>query len=146
MPSSTEKGNYFIIKDKKIYFNTIIDLPYNAALKKRSKELRYAYNLSEVLFWKQVHIGIFYGIDFDRQRIIGNYIVDFYVKKLGLVVEIDGKSHDDKVEYDAKRQNYLESLGLKVYRIKVADVLNNMSKVMCGLEEFIVEHYSEEYD
>ncbi|MBP1163359.1 very-short-patch-repair endonuclease [Chryseobacterium sp. PvR013] len=38
----------------------------------------------------------FHTIDFDRQRIIGNYIVDFYVKTLGLIIEIDGSSHDEK--------------------------------------------------
>ena len=41
----------------------------------------------------------FYAIDFDRQRIIGNYIVDFYVKALGLIIEIDGSSHNDKEDF-----------------------------------------------
>ncbi|PKP18965.1 MAG: hypothetical protein CVU07_00885, partial [Bacteroidetes bacterium HGW-Bacteroidetes-23] len=131
------------IKSKPIYFNTKTDLPYNPKLKPLIKELRYANNLSEVLFWKQVHKGHFYKIDFDRQRIIGNYIVDFYVKKLGLVIEIDGSSHDNKEEYDAERQAYLESLGLKVCRIKVGDVLNRMSLAMNQVEDFIIEHYSD---
>jgi very-short-patch-repair endonuclease len=134
------------IKNKPIYFNTITDLPYNPKLKPLIKELRYANNLSEVLFWKQVHKGHFYSIDFDRQRIIGNYIVDFYVKKLGLVIEIDGSSHDNKEEYDADRQAYLESLGLKVCRIKAGDVLNRMTLVMNQVEEFIIEHYGEIVD
>ncbi|WP_317228619.1 MULTISPECIES: DUF559 domain-containing protein [Chryseobacterium] len=43
-------------------------------------------------------------MDFDRQRIIGNYIVDFYVKTLGLIIEIDGSSHDGKEIYDSIRQ------------------------------------------
>ena len=131
-----------VVKNTPIYFNTIIDLPYNPALKERAKELRYAENLSEVLFWMQVHKGKFYNIDFDRQRIIGNYIVDFYVKKLGLVIEIDGSSHDDKVAYDKKRDDYLKSLGLKIFRIPVNDVLQNMVKAITDLEEFIIENYS----
>ncbi|MDQ0782232.1 endonuclease domain-containing protein [Chryseobacterium sp. W4I1] len=81
------------------------------------KEKRKADILGEVLFWKKVRAGTFHRIDFDRQRIIGNYIVDFYVKTLGLVVEIDGTSHDDKAVYDGIRQQYLESLGLVVFRI-----------------------------
>lgn len=68
-----------------------------------AREKRKAGILPEVLFWQQVHKKKFYAIDFDRQRIIGDYIVDFYVKALGLVVEIDGSSHDHKQEYDAKR-------------------------------------------
>jgi len=99
--------------------------------------------LSEVLFWQQVHKGVFHKIDFDRQRIIGNFIVDFYVKKLGLVVEIDGSSHDEKQEYDAKRQKYLEELGLRVYRITDFDVKNNLDIVMLELENYIVREYSE---
>ena len=132
-----------VVKKTPIYFNTIIDLPYNPALKDRAKELRYAENLSEVLFWMQVHKGKFYNIDFDRQRIIGNYIVDFYVKKLGLVIEIDGSSHDDdKDSYDKKREDYLKSLGLKIFRIPVNDILQNMVKAIVDLEEFIIENYS----
>lgn len=132
-----------VVKNTPIYFNTIIDLPYNPALKQRAKELRYAENLSEVLFWVQVHKGNFYNIDFDRQRIIGNYIVDFYVKKLGLVIEIDSSSHDDnKVLYDKKREDYLKSLGLKIFRIPVNDILQNMSKAIADLEEFIKNNYN----
>ncbi|MCY7291467.1 MAG: DUF559 domain-containing protein [Ferruginibacter sp.] len=60
--------------------------------------------LSEVLFWQQVHKGVFHKIDFNRQRIIGNYIVDLYVRSLGLIIEIDGSRHDHKAIYDAERQ------------------------------------------
>ena len=139
--SIKEQQPDIFIKKQPIYFNTITNLPYNAELKPRAKELRYANNLSEVLFWTQVHKGHFYKLDFDRQRIIGNYIVDFYVKKLGLVIEIDGKSHDDKETYDAQRQAYLESLGLLVCRISVNDVLNNMTKALNDVEQFIVSNY-----
>ena len=96
---------------------------------------------SEVLFWQQVHKGIFHKVDFDRQRVIGNYIVDFYVKTLGLIIEIDGSSHDNKVEYDAERQAYLESFGLKMYRISDWDVKRHTVTVMMGLEDFIIKEY-----
>ncbi|WP_228376961.1 endonuclease domain-containing protein [Chryseobacterium vrystaatense] len=80
-------------------------------------------------------------MDFDRQRIIGNYIVDFYVKILGLVIEIDGSSHDEKEVYDGIRQEYLESLGLLVFRITDFDIRNNIAFVMKDLEYFIILHY-----
>lgn len=80
-------------------------------------------------------------IDFDRQRIIGNYIVDFYVKTLGLIIEIDGSSHDGKEIYDGIRQEYLESLGLLVFRISDFDVRNNLTLVMKELECFIIAYY-----
>ena len=118
------------------------NLPFNSKLKERAKALRYAENLPEVLFWMQVTKGRFHQIDFDRQCIIGNYIVDFYVKQLGLVIEIDGASHDFDGDYDERREKYLISLGLKVYRITVVDVLKNMEFVMTGLENYIIENYS----
>ncbi len=139
-------SEYFTIKNTKIYHNTITELPYNPKLKERAKALRYAENLSEVLFWMQVHKNHFYKIDFDRQRIIGNYIVDFYVKKLGLVIEIDGASHDGKEKKDAEREDYLKSLGLIIFRIPVVDVLQNMGKAMNDLESFIIENYSKPFN
>lgn len=129
------------IKNNPIFFNPILELPYNPKLKERAKELRYAENLSEVLFWMQVHKSNFHSLDFDRQRIIGNFIVDFYVKKLGLVIEIDGPSHDNKEKYDAERDVYLKSLGLQVYHIPVTDVLQNMKTAMSNLELFIIEEF-----
>jgi very-short-patch-repair endonuclease len=121
-----------------IYRNFIENLPFNIKLKARSRALRKAGVLSEVIFWLQVHRGIFWKIDFDRQRIIGNYIVDFYVKTLGLVIEIDGSSHDNKEEYDQKREDYFVSLGLKVYRISDLRVKHDLNNVMLELESYIV--------
>jgi very-short-patch-repair endonuclease len=121
-----------------IYRNFVENLPYNIKLKARSRALRKAGVLSEVIFWLQVHKGIFWKIDFDRQRIIGNYIVHFYVKTLGLVIEIDGSSHDNKEEYDQKREGYLVSLGLRVYRISDLRVKHDLNNVMLELESYIV--------
>lgn len=125
-----------------IYRNFVENLPYNPSLKQLAREKRKLGILSEVLFWKQVRNFTFHNIDFDRQRIIGNYIVDFYVKALGLVVEIDGSSHDSKQEYDLERTQFLENLGLKVFRITDWDVKQNLSIAMKELEDFIVNNFS----
>ena len=121
--------------------NFVENLPYNPELKKLLSGKRKAGILSEVLFWKQVRARSFHKIDFDRQRIIGNYIVDFYVKTLGLVVEIDGNSHDFKEEYDEIRQKFLENLGFKVFRITDFDVKHHFSFVMKDLEDYIVHNF-----
>ena len=139
-------ANYKIIttiNNTPIIRNFVENLPYNPALNRLTKGKRKEGILSEVLFWQQVHKKSFYKIDFDRQRIIGNYIVDFYVKTLGLVVEIDGSSHDDNVVYDTKRQTYLENIGLKVYRVQDIDVKINLTFVMNALAEYIIEEYGE---
>ncbi len=130
------------INEVSIYRNFIENLPYNIKLKERSRALRKAGTLSEVIFWQQVHKRKFYAIDFDRQRIIGNYIVDFYVKTLGLIVEIDGSSHNDKEEYDEIRDGFLKSLELKIFRVSDYRILNDLGNVMEELEEFIVKEFS----
>ena len=129
------------INAQPIYRNFIENLPYNIKLKSRARALRKAGVLSEVIFWLQVHKGMFWKIDFDRQRIIGNYIVDFYVKTLGLIIEIDGTSHNDKEDYDKKREDYFISLGLKVYRISDLRVKHDLNNVMTELEKYIVVEF-----
>ncbi|WP_333808047.1 endonuclease domain-containing protein [Flavobacterium sp.] len=121
--------------------NFVLNLPYNASLKSRAKALSKAGNFSEVVFWKEVRNKSFWNIDFDRQRIIGNYIVDFYVKALGLVVEIDGEIHNFQEEYDEKRETYFKNLGLKVFRISTTKMLFDTENVMKDLEQFIITEY-----
>ena len=113
-----------------------MNLPYNPALKERAKSLRKAGNLSEVLFWNQVKNKQFKGLDFDRQKIIGNYIVDFFCTNGNVVIEIDGSSHDDKVEYDSQRDAFLESLGLTVIHIPDIDIKRNLN----GVIEMLYDH------
>jgi len=134
--------DFFMVHNTKIYKRYAPDLPYNPDLKPRASELRKAGNLSEVLFWQQVHKKKFWNLDFDRQRIIGNYIVDFFVKSLSLVIEIDSASHNDKEEYDADRQKFLESFGLKVYRIDDRNVKKNLDAVMKDLEAYVLREFS----
>jgi very-short-patch-repair endonuclease/restriction endonuclease S subunit len=110
-------------------------LPYNPALRQRARELRKAGNLAEVLFWKQVRNKSFKGLDFDRQKIIGNYIVDFYCPNCQVVVEIDGASHNDKQEYDAKRDEFLQSIGLTVFHFTDYEVKENIDAVMSFLDK-----------
>lgn len=131
-----------VVKNNVLNPTPITELPYNPNLKSRAKDLRKARNLPEVLFWMQVTKSRFHAIDFDRQRVIGNYIVDFYIKQFGLVIEIDGLSHDNKKEYDDIREEYLISLGLKVYRIKVIEIMRHMGKVLTKLEDYLIENYS----
>lgn len=130
------------INNSNIYRNFVQNLPYNPALLNRAKKLRKAGILSEVVFWRQVRNKSFFEIDFDRQRIIGNYIVDFYVKSLGLIIEIDGSSHNDKDIYDEIRATYLSSLGLKIHRISERRVMHDLENVMKELEKYIICEFS----
>ena len=86
-------------------------------LKERAKKLRQNMTFSEVILWNKLKNGQMMGYDFDRQRPIGNYIVDFYCKDLQLALEIDGKSHEDEsmILKDKKRHKELEMLRCKFF-------------------------------
>ena len=130
-----------IIHDVEISFTFETILPYNPRLSILAKEKRKIGILSEVIFWQHVSNKKFHSLGFDRQRVIGNYIVDFYIRKLGLVIEIDGCSHDDKIDYDRRRINYLESLSLKIFIVDDIDVKLRMDLVLEDLEAFILKHF-----
>ncbi len=110
-----------------------LNLPYNSTLKEKAKELRKAGNLSEVLLWNRLKHKQFKGLDFDRQKIIGNYIVDFYCGNLGVVIEIDGYSHDNKENYDKKRDKFLQELGLIIIHILDSDIKRDIESVVSWL-------------
>lgn len=57
------------------------------------------------------------------------------------MIEIDGSSHDSKIEYDKERENYLKSLGLKIFRIPDIEVKKNLDGVMYGLKGFIKDNW-----
>ena len=63
-------------------------------------------------------------VSFNRQKVIGKYIVDFYCAKSKLVIEIDGSQHyeDEGLEIDKQRDKYLQSLGLTVIRYTNLDI------------------------
>ena len=77
------------------------------------------------------------GYDFHRQKPVGNYIVDFFCNELMLVIEIDGMSHDEKIDEDVERQKRIESFGISFLRFNNLDVKKNMEGVVAAIEEWI---------
>jgi len=84
---------------------------------------------------KQLH-----GFDFDRQKPIDNFIVDFFCNELMLAIEIDGDSHDYKMDYDRSRQKRLESLGVRFLRFQDLDIKTNMEGILVEIENWILQH------
>ena len=116
-------------------------LPYNKNLTALARENRKNPTKAENKIWQEVlRMRQFAEYKFLRQKPIGGYIVDFYCSELRLVIEIDGDSHTEAVEYDAVRTAVLESLGLKVVRFTNDEVLRNIEGVYdeltrkCGQE------------
>ena len=79
------------------------------------------------------------GYKFNRQKPLDRYIVDFYCKKLDLVIEIDGESHNSEVAKikDTERQLALEKMGLYFLRFDDLDVKKNMLFVLTQIQVFI---------
>jgi very-short-patch-repair endonuclease len=110
---------------------------YNPKLKQLSRNLRNNSTLSEVLLWVRLNKKQRFGYQFSRQKPIGNYIVDFYCSSLKLVIEIDGESHYNKEKYDAERQIYLESLGLKILRFDDDQIKQDMNGALAVIDKWI---------
>jgi very-short-patch-repair endonuclease len=116
-------------------------IPYNPALKPLARKLRKEMTFGEVLLWNELKEDKLWGLDFDRQRCLDNYIVDFYVKKLMLAIEIDGMSHNHEEAFtqDQIRQQKLESLGITVIRFSEADVKYDMLNVIRSIEKSVID-------
>jgi very-short-patch-repair endonuclease len=78
-------------------------LLYNTKLKNYSQDLRKNMTDAERLLWSKLRRKQLKGLQIYRQRIIGNYIVDFYCPMANLIIEIDGGQHyTDKGTYEDK--------------------------------------------
>jgi very-short-patch-repair endonuclease len=94
------------------------------------KKLRNQSTEEETILWAQLK-NTQLGAKFRRQTGLGKYIVDFYCPSHKLVIELDGSQHlEDNLDYDHKRTEYLNNLGLKVLRIWNNDIRENLSGVV----------------
>jgi len=115
-------------------------IPYNPKLKEIARQLRNNSTLSEILLWRHLKGKQMFGYDFDRQKPINNYIVDFFCNELMLAIEIDGISHEYKIVEDEIRQRKLESLGIRFLRFTDLDVKKNLEGVVTSIRNWILEH------
>ena len=107
-------------------------LPYNKALKQFARELRQNLTEAETFLWLRLRKKQLKGCQFYRQRIICNYIVDFYCPDAKLVIEIDGGQHysEPGMVKDAERDCHLADLGLTVLRFSAREVFENTAGVL----------------
>ena len=117
--------NNYIITGQKISPNKL----------QRAKELRRQMTPEEKILWQHLRANRLNGLHFRRQQIIDGFIVDFYCHAAGLVIEIDGKIHQQQAEYDAERDKILTARGLQILRIKNSEVKENLPGVLnCIIE------------
>ena len=105
--------------------------------RKLSQTLRKHMTLEERILWYQYLRN--YPVQWNRQKVLGPYIVDFYCKRAKLIVELDGSQHYDPAgqTYDQQRTAYLNSLGYTVLRFSNTDVKTNLSGVCTVIDRTV---------
>ncbi len=112
---------------------------YNTKLKKYSQELRKNMTDAERLLWSKLRRKQVKNFQFYRQRIIGNYIVDFYCPSSKLIIEVDGGQHyqDEGDRRDKVRDDYMKNLGMKILRVSDREVFKNLHGVVERIYEIL---------
>lgn len=105
---------------------------YDKNLKGLSRVLRKGMTDAERLIWRKIRGRQIKGLQFYRQKPIGEYIVDFYCPKIKLVLEVDGGQHyqDRNIFRDKDRSDYLNKIGFKVLRFTNIEVFKNIEGVI----------------
>ena len=116
-------------------------LKYNTHLRGKSRHLRTRQKDSEAAVRGRRRNKQLLGIQFYRQKPIGEHIVDFFAPRAKLVVEVDGTQHmeGDHALKDRTRDGYLVSLGLKVLRFNSREVLEESDAVAEAIYRTVAE-------
>ena len=114
-----------------------MSLEYNSRIVHLAKELRKNATLQEKRLWYDYLAT--YPVRFQRQKVIDNFIADFYCHKAKLVIEIDGSQHytPDGRTYDEARTEIIEKYGVKVIRFSNLDIDNSFAGVCYMIDEEI---------
>ena len=102
---------------------------YNPGLVPFARELRKAMTKEERHLWYDFLRP--YPVKFQRQKVLGQYIADFYCSKARLVIELDGSQHyeTEGQKKDTERTKFLEEYGLQILRIPNNEVNQNFAGV-----------------
>ena len=121
-------------------------LQYNPNLKHISRRLRREMTESEHALWLHLRRKQMLGVQFYRQKPIGNYVVDFYAPEAKLVIEVDGSQHLDAnyAQNDAQRDLFLATQGLKVLRFTNLQVLKERDAVLEVIHRTLEERLKQE--
>ena len=115
----------------------------NKNLTHLSQTLRKNQTKEETLLWNCFLKK--YQVQFRRQYVIGEYIVDFYCHKAKLVIELDGSGHyePEMMQKDQLRTEYLESLGLTVLRFTNLELKKNFFAVCEKVDSTVQQRMKE---
>jgi len=117
--------------------NIVIGQTVDGAKVERALEMRRQPTPEEEMLWQHLRRNALGGLHFRRQQVIDGFIADFYCHTSGLVVEIDGRSHEGRSSYDSERDAILESRGLTVVRFSNDEVRADLRSVLARILEVV---------
>ena len=103
--------------------------PKHPMMLDRARSLRRKATPPEQILWSVLRGRRLAGLKFRRQEPIGPYVVDFCCRRLKLIVELDGMSHDESGDRDEVRKRWLEEQGYRVIRVTNWDVNEDLEAV-----------------
>ncbi len=110
-------------------------LPKNPHLSPLARNLRKQMTKQEKHLWYDFLRD--YKVQFNRQKVIGKFIVDFYCHSAQIVVEVDGRQHFNatQLQHDIERTSILNSYGIEVLRFTNYEIDNNFFEVCMKIKE-----------
>jgi very-short-patch-repair endonuclease len=110
----------------------------SVAIQARARELRHQMTPAERKLWQRIRDGQLDGAHIRKQHAVGYFIVDFFCAKAKLVIEIDGDTHAEQVEYDEERTRWLnEQKQYRVIRFTNDDVMHSLDAVVEAIREVL---------
>ena len=77
-----------------------------------------------------------------KEWLVYPYIIDIAIPSRGIAIEVDGGIHESRIEYDSRRDSFLESLGLLVLRFSNEDIKSNLNQIVEFLDRMIFKRAS----
>jgi very-short-patch-repair endonuclease len=87
---------------------------------------------AEEALWHEIQTSKL-GYKFSRQIKVGRYFADFVCRQYRLVIELDGESHERRIEEDEARDNFMREQGYEVLRFNNQEVFDNMKGVLAKI-------------
>ncbi|KKW93428.1 MULTISPECIES: endonuclease domain-containing protein [Sphingobium] len=113
--------------------------PFKSRNTARAKSLRNDSSPPERLLWQHLRNRQLDGRKFSRQIPVGPYFCDFLCREAKLIIELDGSTHDNGADYDARRDAYCRTQGYSILRFTNADVLTNLEGVLSHIQTTLAQ-------
>lgn len=96
----------------------------------KARELRRQMTEPERILWWHLRNKKLDGYKFRRQNPMLGYIADFYCASAKLIIEVDGKTHEEQLDYDRKRDRDFLAVKIRTLRIPARTVYQDLPSAL----------------